>query len=238
TLVNQEPRPNPANFEEKKSRPHRCTCPARIVLSSVFLGRLVPMPQPPSFDALVERLRAGDEAAAAEVFGRFVTRLITLARTHLEKTIRNKEDPEEVVQSVFRSFFRRQREGQFMLDNWESIWGILTVITLRKCRNRVEYFRAGCRDVQREVPLASPGESAARWEAVAREPTPTEAAVLPDTLEHLMRARDAPDQAILALHLQDYSVREICQQVGYAERTVRRSLNRIRNRLRRLEDRS
>lgn len=196
------------------------------------------MPRHPSFNTLVERLRAGDEEAAAEVFGRFVTRLIALTRAHLEKSIRNKEDPEEVVQSVFRSFFRRQREGQFTLDSWESIWSILTVIALRKCHNRVEFFRAARRDVQREVPLATTGESAARWEAVAREPTPAEAAVLADTVEHLMRGLEATDRAILSLHLQDYSVPEICAQVGYAERTVWRSLNRIRNRLRRMEDQS
>jgi DNA-directed RNA polymerase specialized sigma24 family protein len=194
------------------------------------------MPRNPSFDTLVERLHAGDEAAAAEVFGRFVTRLITLARAHLEQTIRNKEDPEEVVQSVFRSFFRRQRAGQFTLDSWESLWGILTVITLRKCRNRAEYFHAACRDVQREVPLASTGEPASRWEAVAREPTPAEAAVLADTVDSLMRGLEGTDRAILALHLQDYSVPEICRQVGYAERTVWRSLSRIRKRLRRMED--
>jgi RNA polymerase sigma-70 factor (ECF subfamily) len=181
--------------------------------------------------ALIEKLRAGDEGAAAEVFGRFVGRLTALARVHLSKSMRSKEDAEDVIQSVFRSFFRRQRAGQFTLESWDNIWGVLAVITLRKCGNRIEYFHAASRDVHREVSLSD----AAAWLAMAREPTPVEAATLTEMLEHLMAGLEPTDRAVLTLHLQDYTVPEICAQVGYAERTVWRSLNRIRNRLRRLE---
>ena len=36
------------------------------------------------------------------------------------------------MQSVFKSFFVRQGQGQFELDNWDSLWGLLVRITLRK----------------------------------------------------------------------------------------------------------
>jgi RNA polymerase sigma-70 factor (ECF subfamily) len=192
------------------------------------------MPRDDSFDELLARLRAGDEAAAAEVFSRFRDRLIALARSHLEEVLRHKEDPEDVVQSVFRSFFRRQREGQFTLESWENIWSLLTVITLHKCGNRIEYFRAARRNVHREVPLEEANEESAALAAVARDPTPQEAAVLADTLEGLMRALDEVDQEVLSLHLQDYTVPEISRQIGYAERTVWRTLERIRKRAHRL----
>jgi DNA-directed RNA polymerase specialized sigma24 family protein len=48
-----------------------------------------------------------DEQAARENFDRFARRLIGLARTRLDRRIRQKIDPEDVVQSVFRSFFTR-----------------------------------------------------------------------------------------------------------------------------------
>ena len=50
------------------------------------------------------RLRAGDNAAAAEVFRRFANRLIGLARTHLDARVRQKVDPEDVMQSALKSF--------------------------------------------------------------------------------------------------------------------------------------
>lgn len=185
-------------------------------------------------EELLERLRAGDEAAAAEVFNRFAQRLIALARTHLQRVIGNKEDPEDVVQSVYRSFFRRQREGQFQIDSWENVWGLLTVITLRKCGKRVEYFRAARRDVRREVRLSAT-ESPNPWEPITQDPTPEESVVLADVLEQVMRGLEDTDREILSLHLQGYTVPEISTQVGFARRTVRRTLETIRNRLRRLE---
>ena len=73
-----------------------------------------------------EGLRRGEAHAAEQVFLRFAQRLIALARSRIDAAVRSKEDPEDVVQSVFRSFFTRQRGGQFLLADWESLWASLT----------------------------------------------------------------------------------------------------------------
>src|SRR5437868_8199770 len=83
-----------------------------------------------SFVELAARLHAGDQGAATEVFRRFAGRLIALARTKLDIRIRRKEDPEDVVQSVYRSFFGRYQAGQYDLATWEALWSLLTVITV------------------------------------------------------------------------------------------------------------
>ena len=54
------------------------------------------------------------------------------------------------MQSVFKSFFRRHAEGQFDLAGWDSLWALLTVITL-KVRPQGKEYLAACRDVRREV---------------------------------------------------------------------------------------
>src|SRR4051794_22331363 len=95
-----------------------------------------------SFDNIMTRLRAGDDGTTREVFRRFAARLIGLARSQLDSRIIRKEDPEDVVQSVYRSFFRRAADGQFACDTWGDLWSLLTVITVRKCRDRADYFRA------------------------------------------------------------------------------------------------
>src|SRR5262245_48590466 len=95
-----------------------------------------------TFDGVMSRLRAGDDAAAADVFRRFAGRLVGLARVKLGGQVRAKVDPDDVLQSVFRSFFHRHAEGQFELDGWDGIWAMLTVITVRKCSNKREHFKA------------------------------------------------------------------------------------------------
>jgi RNA polymerase sigma-70 factor (ECF subfamily) len=186
----------------------------------------------PSFADLMARLRQGDEAAAAAIFSRFAQRLIALARRRLDGRVRSKEDPEDIVESVFKTFFRRHAQEPFTLDSWDNLWSLLTVIALRKCGYRTRYFRAACRDVQREAgPLPDSADSDASWEAIAHEPTPAEAAELTDTVEQLMRELDPRDRPILSLTLQGYTVPEIAAQIQRAERTVYRALERIRKRL-------
>jgi RNA polymerase sigma-70 factor (ECF subfamily) len=183
-----------------------------------------------SFRDLMAKLTAGDDTAATAIFHRYAQRLIALARSRLGEPARHKEDPEDVVQSVFRSFFLRHREGQFYLADWDSLWSMLTLITVRKCVNRIEYFRAECRDVARETGAAQQPAAA----ALTDEPLPEEAAALTDTVEQLIRALAVEDREVLTLQLQGYTIPEISREVKRSERTVSRVLDRIRRRCRHL----
>ena len=190
-----------------------------------------------SFDAVVSRLGAGDQDAAAEIFRRYAHRLIHLARSRLDSQMRQKIDPEDVLQSVFRSFFLRQATGQFDLDGWGSLWSLLVRITLRKCGRQIAAFHADRRDVGREMVWAGwEQESRRAWEAIDREPTPEEVVSLTETVENLMRKLDGMQQRIVELRLQGYTVPEISQQVGRTERTVHRVLSLVRDGLTRLND--
>jgi RNA polymerase sigma-70 factor, ECF subfamily len=193
------------------------------------------MAEDQDFAVVMARLRAGDEAAAREVFGRFAHRLIGLARTRLGERLRPKVDAEDVVQSVFKSFFVRFADDRFDLEGWDGLWSLLTVITLRKCGYRTRHFRAGRRDVRREA-AGREDDSASAWEAVAREPTPVEAAQLTETVEQLFAGLDDRNRRIVELSLQGSTVAETAAAVGITERTVYRTLERVKQRLRRLGD--
>jgi len=185
-----------------------------------------------SFDNVMSRLRAGDAAAAREVFSRYASSLIGLARIHMNSRLRQKVDPEDVALSACKSFFVRFADGQFDLDSWDNLWTLLTVITVRKCRGWKVYYRAGKRSLSAEVPLPSGGEdSGSSWEVLADEPTPSEAAMLTETLEGLVRELQGRDRDILTLALQGHTPVEISRQLGRPERTVYRVLERIRKRL-------
>jgi RNA polymerase sigma-70 factor (ECF subfamily) len=197
------------------------------------------MPADDSFADLLARLRRGQDRAGAEaeLFRRFQHRLIALAGSRLDAQLRGKVDPESVVQSVFASFFLRQRGGQFVLHDWGGLWGLLATITLRKCGHRVEHFHAACRDVRREqAPLPDADDSGASWEALAREPSPQEAACLTETVEGLMQGLDERQQRMLALSLQGHTPAEISAEVGRSERRVYVLLQRVRQKLEALRD--
>ena len=144
----------------------------------------------------MDRLRSGEDEAAREVFVRFAARLVGLARRHLDGRLAVKVDPEDVVQSAYKSFFIRQRDGTLDVGTWDGLWGVLTMITLRKCADRAAYYRAGKRDVparpDRRIRRQSP--DAAAEIALDREPMPEEAAVLAETVEALFRSIDDPDE--------------------------------------------
>jgi RNA polymerase sigma factor (sigma-70 family) len=179
------------------------------------------------FEDLLDGLRCGDATAATVLFARYSERLIGLARKRLDGRTRQKVDPEDVVQSVFRSFFRRQAQGQVIVADGDALWSLLAVITARKCANRVRFFRAACRNVYQENE-ASTDVSAA---VAGADPSPQEAALLEETLQRLMSNLDARERDILTLALQGYSPREIAEQVQRSERTVQVLLHNVRRRL-------
>jgi RNA polymerase sigma-70 factor (ECF subfamily) len=190
----------------------------------------------PSFDEVLGQLRAGDPEAARQVFQRFAGRLIGLAHERLDRLVRPKVDPEDVVQSAFKSFFTGYAEGRFDLGDWDGLWGLLVVITVRKCGREVKRFHGPHHDVRREAAAPASGEAAAGWDALAREPTPAEAAMLAETVAQFLRELEPRERRIFELRLQGYTVPEISAQVGRTEYTVEGVLRKIRKRLRRLQD--
>jgi RNA polymerase sigma factor (sigma-70 family) len=185
-----------------------------------------------SFVELMNRLRARDQDAATAVFRRYRDRLIALARARLDPGTRRKVDPEDVVQSAYRSFFVRYDAGRLDVASWDELWSLLTVITVRKCANQVTHYRAARRAVTRET---SPDARDETWdvivEAINRDPTASEAAILTETVEQLLRGLDTDDRAMIELSLQGYSVAEISERLPFSERTVGRMRERVRRRL-------
>ena len=103
-----------------------------------------------SFAALMVRLQAGDDQAAAAVVHRFTHRLIALARGRLDADCA-RVDPEDVLQSVFKSFFLRQADGRLTLENWQALWAVLAAITVHKCGRWAKHFHSLERDLADEV---------------------------------------------------------------------------------------
>ena len=74
---------------------------------------------------LLSRFRAGDPLAAEELHSRYVQRLMALARTRISRKLGRRVGPDDVVQSVFRSFFTKARDQQFVLEHSGDLWRLL-----------------------------------------------------------------------------------------------------------------
>jgi DNA-directed RNA polymerase specialized sigma24 family protein len=177
-------------------------------------------------EALVAKLRARDPDAFRLIDILYTKRLIGLAQARLPKKISAKIGAEDVVQSVLRSFFVRSKKGEFdALNDPESCWRVLAKITRRKCGHKADYFLAQRRSAGREQELS------AAWEAIARGPSPNEAAVLVETIEALGRDFEPHQVRMLSLLMEGQTVAEVAEIVGCSRRTVERFRERLWARL-------
>jgi DNA-directed RNA polymerase specialized sigma24 family protein len=184
------------------------------------------MPPEGSITRWLGKLKAGDQAAAQQLFERYFKRLVGLARLKLRGVPPQNRDEEGVALSAFYNFCRDAGNGHFpeLLDR-ESLWRLLAVITARKAAHQV---RDETR--QKRLPPGTPGDAAVLEQLLSREPTPEMAAQMADQCRHLLRRLgDEELQAIAAARMDGYSVEEIAAKFGWATRSIKRKLSIIRS---------
>lgn len=169
----------------------------------------------------LDRWRAGDQEAAGQLYARFAQRLWWLARGQIGEHLQRRVDPDDILQSVFRTFFRRTAQGEYPVADTGSIWFLLVRITLRKVSKSVEREQMQKRDPNHEA-------YDEQERLAARSPTPDEAAALLDELEFLTAKFDERDREIIGLFLEGQPNPEIASRAGLSEATVRRVLDRFK----------
>ncbi len=175
------------------------------------------------------------ELAARLVWGRYFQELLALARSHLSARIRGREDEEDVLQSMYKSFCLRQHRGDFDLANRDDLWKLLVQITLRKARNTANRHLLARRDVRRDAggnaapPDGFDDQATLLNQLDIDEPTPAEAALLNEALEQRFQALCEPALRVIAQKkLEGYTNQEIAGELKCTLRTVERKLERIR----------
>lgn len=185
---------------------------------------------------LVNRYRDGDDEAAEELFARYVSRLVGLARTRISPSLKRRMDAEDVIQSVYRTFFVHAKENRYVLERSGDLWRLLVGITMNKLHRQIEFHTAGKRNFRREDSICLSRNRdlvSIPVEAVAQGPSPADAAAIVEELDALLEQLESPHREILELRMQGKSVEEIAVAVARSERTVRRTLERVRNTLER-----
>jgi RNA polymerase sigma factor (sigma-70 family) len=196
------------------------------------------MPPDASVTHWIDRLKAGDPAAAQKLWERYFRRLVGLARKKLRTAPRRAADEEDVALSAFDSFCRGAEKGQFpQLNDRLDLWQVLVLLTARKAIDLAQHERRQKRGggaVLDEAALPPPADSSAPEAALERiecpEPTPAFAAQVAEEYSRLLDRLDSPELRTVAMRkVEGYSNEEIAEQLGCGLRTVERRLRLIRS---------
>lgn len=182
-------------------------------------------------ELLLRQFREGDSRAASEIVDRYVVRLIALARRKLSPKLRRRLDPEDIVQSAYRSFFLHADSGEYVLRRSGDLWRLLAAVTLHKLYGQVERHTAQRRDVGRETDVGGAVGSETPAAAASREPSPAEVAAAIEQLHLAMQQLSSTQREVLRMRLQGQTTEEIAAAIHRSERTVRRCLETARQRL-------
>lgn len=181
---------------------------------------------------LIRRCRAGDQDAATLLFRKYVDRLIGLVRARMSQKLSRRVDAEDILQSAYRSFFKRLGNGQFEVEQPEELWGLLAAIALHKLYRQVEFHTAKKRSVQREQANSPEGDFFDMYpDLIAHPPAPSEAEGVVEEIERIKSGLEPLEQKMLEMRLDGYGDEEIARHVDRSSRTVRRLMEKVRAQL-------
>ena len=200
------------------------------------------MPSGASVTQWIDRLKAGDRAAAQRLWERYFGELVRRTRRWLRHKTRPVADEEDVALSAFDSVCRRAEQGRFpRLFDRGDLWQLLVVIAFRKTCNQIKHERRrqppGRRVVHASALAAGPGgdEGALFADLISRGPGPELAAQTAEECRRLLAGLGDEELRRVALwKLEGYTTEEIAPRMddgkGRSEATVRRKLDLIRRR--------
>jgi RNA polymerase sigma-70 factor, ECF subfamily len=130
---------------------------------------------------------------------------------------------DDLLQSIFASFFRGIQRGYYDVPFGEELWKLLLVIALNKLRAQGNYHTAAKRDVRLSV-----GGIALEGLAIQNEAAlNTLRLVIEEVMQHLpVSARE-----VVALRIEGREVADISTLTRRSRRTVERILQDFRRRL-------
>jgi len=185
-----------------------------------------PMQQPVlelSDSELLIRMQTGELKAAGEIYNRYANRLLNLTHQKSGSELTSQIEIQDIVQSVFRSFFRRASKGRYQLPEGEELWKLFLVISLNKIRKKSRYFHAAKRDVARNTAMGD--------QVIDQSGSP--AAILRLTVDELIARIPVAHQNLIRDRILGHEVKEIAIRNQVSQRTTERVLQSFRDQLKR-----
>jgi RNA polymerase sigma-70 factor (ECF subfamily) len=177
--------------------------------------------------SLLRRFRAGHQSAATQLYLRYAERLGNFATAKTGRDLVARVDPDSIVQSVFRSFFRRAQDGQYHVAPGEELWKLLLVMALNKIRSAATHHHAQRRDTRKTQSMADL-EGSLRDEKWSDQ---TSFDILRMTIDEMLSTLTESQRAMVTLRIEGHEVDVIAEKTGRSKRSVERILQSFRQQL-------
>ena len=184
----------------------------------------------PTDHSLIGRSRGGDQDAATVLYARYARWLTTLVRRRCSTMLASCAGVDDIVQSVFGSFFRRIGQNHYDVPDGDELWKLLWVIAMNKIRTKAVYYHAAKRDAHRTVRGAEAEKRLV--EQASGHDSASEHMEL--ALKEILERLPAQNQLMAKLRLDGYEVDEVARATGRSRRSVERILQETRQKLREL----
>ncbi len=167
---------------------------------------------------LLEALRSPDgsmrEEATRQIFERYFADLWRLVWKNLHPRVRQRVDPDDIINSGIKSLIFDFQKGVASLDGKDNLWALLVQAVLSKARQAHRRHTRQKRSVFREqAPREADSSSDPVWEYLATaEPTPHEALCLQEALELL----EDDLRTVAIAKLEGQTDEALAREMGYA----------------------
>jgi RNA polymerase sigma-70 factor, ECF subfamily len=180
----------------------------------------------PSDRSLLRLYRHGSQEAARVLYQRYAHRLRALARLRKPADLEGRVDDDDIVQSVFGSFFRKVSHGTYDAPAGEELWNLFVVITLNKIHAKGVYHRAAKRDIHQTTGGLGIDQLA---DVLASDSQACNA--LRMSVEEALERLPEQHRLVIHLRMEDHEIVEIARLTGRSKRSVERILQDSRKRL-------
>jgi RNA polymerase sigma-70 factor (ECF subfamily) len=180
-----------------------------------------------SFLIFLNRVRAGDQQAAAELVQLYEPQIRREVRLRLrDPRLRRDFDSVDICQSVLASFFVRAALGQYELDQPEHLIKLLATMTRNKLVGQVRKQQAQGRDNRRLV-----AEGQERLKSVAGGATPSCLVAGEELLQEFQKRMSPEEWQIADRRGQGQNWQQIAGELGGTAESRRKQLARAVNRV-------
>lgn len=184
----------------------------------------------------IGEVKEGNHEAAQNLWERYFSKMVRVARSQLSTSNRRVVDEEDVALSVFDKFCRAAESGRFPnLSDRDSFWRLLVKMTARKVvdqqRHQTRQRRGGGRVRGGSVFSGRERHDEQQvWaEVIGDSPSPEFVAMMSEQVERLLGHLEDPQlQQLLLGKMEGYSNKEIAKQMNCSERTIERRIKLIR----------
>ena len=192
------------------------------------------MPDSNNVSHWIEQIKHGDSSAANRLWKLYFDRLVRAVRRRLYGQNRAISDEEDIVLSVFDSFYAAAEQGRFPdLSDRDDLWRLLLTMSARKVIDKRRHDQRQRRGGDIKVHSMNTGESPSGiMDAIGQEPSPEMVLMMQESVEQLFSHLGVGQlQDLAGAKLEGYSNAEIAERFGCSERTIERRLHLIREKL-------